>query len=171
MRGRLAACVNQSDGLILRTRRLAVQLRPWTASLLARTRSSRGGFTLIEALVAFAVLALGLSSLLQGVGGGARNESRADFLLRATRQGQSQLAALGSDTPLAPGQASGRYDDGLLWNLSVEPHRVFKAPAGAAGAASLLARLVIRKPVPGAAALDTLVLTTIKLIAIDARQP
>ena len=47
----------------------------------------RSGFTLVETLVAFAVLAVAMSQLMAALGGAANNESREDFFLRACRRG------------------------------------------------------------------------------------
>ncbi len=52
----------------------------------------RRGFTLIEALAAFAILALALGQLLRSVSAGAENEQRADYLLGAVADGRSHLA-------------------------------------------------------------------------------
>lgn len=127
----------------------------------------RRGFTLIESLAAFAILAMTLSQLLNGVSGGVRNESRADFLMRATRQGSSQLEALGIDAPPPFGETSGRYPDGLLWNLSVAPGKSVQGPSGAPIATSFRARLEIRKPSGYG---ETLVLSAFKVKAIDPQQ-
>ncbi len=124
----------------------------------------RDGFTLIEALVAFAILGLVMAQLLASAGGAASNESRADFLLRATRLGQSQLDALGVVSPIELGETSGRYDDGLMWSLVVQPHRVVNNAAGAGVAASYWARLTIARPTPPGAKRESLTLTTLKLV-------
>jgi general secretion pathway protein I len=123
---------------------------------------SRRGFTLVESLAAFAILALVLGQLLAGVGGGVRNESRADFLLRAARQGASQLDALGVDGPPPFGETSGRYPDGLLWSLSVAPGRSVVGLAGRPIATSFHARLVI---VRGTGYGDRFILSTAKVRA------
>jgi general secretion pathway protein I len=107
---------------------------------------SRRGFSLIEALAAFAILAMTLGQLLNGVSGGVRNQARADFLLRAARQGASQLDALGVDGPTPFGESSGRYPDGLHWSLSVTPGRSVAGANGRPALTSFHARLVIRKP-------------------------
>lgn len=107
---------------------------------------SREGFTLIEALAAFAILALALSQLLLGVGGGARNEARADFLLRAARQGASHLDMLGVEGPAPFGATTGRYPDGLRWKLFVVPGKNIDGPTGEPIATSFHARLVIERP-------------------------
>ncbi len=89
---------------------------------------------------------MSLGQLLNGVSGGVRNEARADFLLRAARQGASQLDALGVDGPVPFGETSGRYPDGLYWLLSVTPGPSAGGGPGQAGFTSFHARLVIRKP-------------------------
>lgn len=108
---------------------------------------SREGFSLIESLAAFAILAMTLTQLLNGVSGGARNESRADFLFRAARQGAAHLEGLGVDGPPPFGETSGRYPDGLYWFLSVTPGRTVAGAMNQAPiATSFHARLEIKKP-------------------------
>jgi general secretion pathway protein I len=110
----------------------------------ARVKAKQG-FTLIESLAAFAILALTLSQLFSGMSLGARNEARADFLLRASRQGASQLETIGVDGPVPLGRSSGRYPDGLLWSLIVTPGKSVSGPA-APVAISFHATLTIKKP-------------------------
>lgn len=107
---------------------------------------SRHGFTLIESLAAFAILAISLGQLLNGVSGSVRNEARADFLLRAVRQGASQLDALGVNGPVPFGESWGRYPDGLRWALSVTPGRAGPNVPGVSTLKGFLARVVIKKP-------------------------
>ncbi len=128
---------------------------------------SRQGFSLIEALAAFAILALVLSQLLSGVSGGARNESRADFLLRAAREGASQLDALGVDNQIPFGETSGRYPDGLVWSLSVTPGKSVNGLSGTPIATSFHVRLVIQRP-SGFGELFTL--STVKVKVVEPRQ-
>lgn len=130
--------------------------------------TSRRGFTLIESLAAFAILAMTLTQLLNGVSGGARNESRADFLFRAARQGASHLEALGVDGPPPVGQTSGRYPDGLFWFLEVTPGRTIAGQVGGQPVAtSFQARLEIRKPSGYG---ETFTLSTVKIKAVEPRQ-
>ena len=124
------------------------------------------GFTLIETLVAFAILALAMSQLLAAAGGGAENDRRADFLLRGARLGQSQLAALGVDGPIQQGETRGRYDDGLYWSLRVEPHRTLTSSTGDPVVASFWARLTISRPTPRSAPHEDLTLTTLKIVSL-----
>jgi general secretion pathway protein I len=131
-------------------------------------RGARRGFTLIEALVAFVILTLSMGALMQGLGGGARNEARGDFLLRAAREGRSQLEALGVATPLTQGETSGRYGDGLAWRLSVRQIRDAAGADGAGRTIAYLARLTVRRP--GEGPTESLTLTTVKLATTKPRR-
>jgi len=126
--------------------------------------SRRAGFTLIETLVAFAILALAMAQLLAAASGAAQNESRADFFLRATRLGRSHLDSLGVDRPMPLGETHGQYDDGLLWSLVVLEHRRSRSPIGSAVTSSYWARLTIRRPTPQVASRESLTLSTLKLV-------
>jgi general secretion pathway protein I len=110
----------------------------------------RRGFTLIEALAAFAILALSLGQLLRSISAGVENERRADFLMRATADGQSHLAALGASIPLAAGLTTGRYDDGLAWALDIARDRAISPVGGAPLAIAYRVRLDISSPTAGA---------------------
>jgi general secretion pathway protein I len=138
------------------------------AAWLRRRRGARRGFTLIESLVAFMILTLSMGALMQGLGGGARNEARGDFLLRAAREGRSQLEALGVATPLIPGETSGRYGDGLAWRLSVRQIRDAAGADGAGRTIAFLARLTVRRP--GEGPTESLTLSTVKLATTKPRQ-
>jgi type II secretory pathway pseudopilin PulG len=129
--------------------------------------TSRRGFSLIEALAAFAILAMSLGQLLNGVSGGVRNETRADFLLRAARQGASQLDSLGVDGPVPYGETSGRYPDGLYWFLTVTPGQKVAGATGQAVATSFHARLTIRKPSGYG---ESYTLSAVKIRPVEQRQ-
>ncbi|AKK68929.1 type II secretion system protein XpsI [Xanthomonas translucens] len=81
------------------------------------------GYTLIEVIVAFALLALALTLLLGSLSGAARQVKRADQLSRATLYAQSLLAAQGVEQPLQPGRAQGSFEQGhYRWTLDVAPY-------------------------------------------------
>ncbi|MCC3245797.1 type II secretion system GspH family protein [Methylocystis sp. WRRC1] len=126
----------------------------------------RRGFSLIESLAAFAILALVLSQLLNGVSGGVRNESRADFLVRAARQGASQLDALGADGQIPTGETTGTYSDGLLWRLVVRPGKTVKGVTGAPIGMTFHATLLIER---ASGYGDNFVLSTVKLVTMEER--
>ena len=79
------------------------------------------GFTLIEVLVAFAILALTFTALVRIFGSGL---TAADWVARertAILLAQSRLAAVGIETPLTLGESSGESADGYRWRVAVEP--------------------------------------------------
>lgn len=85
-------------------------------------RISRG-FSLIEILVAFVILSLTLSVIMQIFSGGLRNIRRSDDYSRALYLAESRLAALGVEQPLREGAMSGELDRRFRWQSSVQPYR------------------------------------------------
>jgi len=99
------------------------------------TRHARG-FTLLEVLVAFALLAVALTLLLGTLSGAARQVGEADLRSRAVLHAQSLLAVTGVEAPLQVGQHHGQWEDGRYqWDLQVRPY-VEPRPAAAAAMAS-----------------------------------
>lgn len=80
------------------------------------------GFTLIEVLVAFAILSLSLGVMMQLFSTGLRNVALAEQYSRATTLAESQLAAVGIEEPLSAGQQSGEFPDGYRWQVNVQPY-------------------------------------------------
>lgn len=105
------------------------------------------GYTLIEVIVAFAVLALALTLLLGTLSGAGRQVRWADDAGRAALHAQSLIDQLGIGEPLAPGEREGDFEDGRFhWRLQVSPWRDPAQPPDQApdqpqalGAPSLLA--------------------------------
>jgi len=93
---------------------------------------SEGGFTLLEILVAFVILALGMSAISTGVAVAVRSDGRARSSRIALRVAESRLEAAGITTVLVPGQHEGRTESGYHWLETV---------------AAL--RLKVKPPVPG----------------------
>lgn len=85
------------------------------------TRASERGFTLVETMVAFAVLALCLAVLFELAGTGLRAERQANARLVALRLAESHLARLGRAEPIIAGTTDGRYDEIFRWSLAAEP--------------------------------------------------
>lgn len=94
----------------------------------ARAGAGReAGFSLLEILVAFAILALCLGVLLRIFGGAGRIAGTADEYSRAIVVAESLLAAAGIETPLAPGETNGEIGETYRWTLRVEPYPVDRA--------------------------------------------
>ncbi|RXR01387.1 type II secretion system protein XpsI [Pseudoxanthomonas composti] len=82
------------------------------------------GFTLIEVIVATALLALGLTLLLGSLTGAVRQVRGAEDAGRVALHAQSLLAQVGVGAPLEPGEQNGSWDEGRYrWQLQVRPFR------------------------------------------------
>ena len=115
-----------------------------------RGRHAAGGFTLLEVLIAFSLLALGLGLLLAILSDGVRSVGRATESTRATLYAQGLLDSLGADQRLQPGRSQGEFEQGRYrWTLDIARFPVaLPAPAGDAGlqdpAENLLYRVVLQ---------------------------
>ena len=87
-----------------------------------RGGDSQRGYSLIEVIVAFALLALALTLLLGTLSGATRQVRWSGDAGRAALHAQSLLDTVGVGEPLQPGRRSGEFDDGRYqWSLQVEP--------------------------------------------------
>lgn len=108
-------------------------------------RSARG-FTLIEVIVAFAVLALALAIVLGTLSNASRQVRWSDDAGRAALHAQSLLDDTGVAETLVPGRSDGVFEDGRYrWTLDVAPWRepLAQAPQPVDPAAPRLLRLVL----------------------------
>lgn len=109
---------------------------------------SRRGFTLIEVIVAFAVLALALAIVLGTLSNASRQVRWSDDAGRAALHAQSLLDDTGVAATLVPGRSEGVFEDGRYrWTLDVAPWRdpaeQEEAPQPADPAAPRLLRLAL----------------------------
>lgn len=82
------------------------------------------GYTLIEVIVAFAILALGLTLLLGTLSGAAQQVRWADEAGRAALHAQSLLDQTGVGEALQRGHHDGDFEDGRYrWSLEVAAYR------------------------------------------------
>jgi general secretion pathway protein I len=82
-----------------------------------------GGYTLIEVIVAFAVLALGMTLLLGTLSNATRQVRWADEAGRAALHAQSVLDQAGVGEALEPGTREGQFERGRYrWRLAIEPY-------------------------------------------------
>ena len=89
------------------------------------------GYSLLEVIVAFALLALALTLLLGSLSGASRQIKQADLRSRAVLHAQSLLAVTGVAEPLQQGQRSGDWEDGRYhWQLQVAPYVDPRSSAG-----------------------------------------
>ncbi|PKM12838.1 MAG: general secretion pathway protein GspH [Gammaproteobacteria bacterium HGW-Gammaproteobacteria-3] len=87
------------------------------------------GFSLLEILVAFAILALALGILLRIFSGGVRTAIVADGYTTAVQIAESLLAGTGVETPLQAGQSTGMENDTYAWQVTVSPFQIADVPA------------------------------------------
>ncbi|WP_345294523.1 type II secretion system protein XpsI [Luteimonas vadosa] len=82
------------------------------------------GYTLIEVLVAFAVLALALTLLLGTLSGASRQVRWSADAGRAALHAESLLAQTGVGEVLQPGRRDGEFEAGRYrWTLEVAPYQ------------------------------------------------
>ncbi|WP_363800697.1 prepilin-type N-terminal cleavage/methylation domain-containing protein [Lysobacter firmicutimachus] len=94
-----------------------------TRALLSRPARTRG-YTLLEVIVAFALLAMALTLLLGTLSGAARQVRWSNDAGRAAMYAQSLMDQVGVGQALKPGQRSGDFEQGRYrWTLGVKPWR------------------------------------------------
>jgi prepilin-type N-terminal cleavage/methylation domain-containing protein len=86
----------------------------------ARRRRQRG-FTLIEIIVALAILVVALTALFKAFSGGLRATEVTERRASAVMLARSLLDRVGVDIPLAPGTEKGVTEDGQSWTITVVP--------------------------------------------------
>ena len=82
-------------------------------------RQRTSGFTLIEALVAFAILGLSLAVLFRSMSTGLTNEQVASGATARLLAGRSVLERVGIEIPLEQGITEGALDTGDDWILTL----------------------------------------------------
>jgi len=132
-------------------------------------RGGERGFALLEILVAFVILALGLGAISTGVVVAMRSDTRAQISRTALRVAQSRLEAAGISEALVPGYREGLIANKYRWRQTVtELHAATDAgrpqaaqPAPANGALrSFWVEIAVEAPDGTAAKLAALKLAT-----------
>ncbi|MGF1502343.1 MAG: type II secretion system protein J [Paracoccaceae bacterium] len=120
------------------------------------TAQRAAGFTLLEVLVAFVLVAIVLGAAYSGIAAGARGAARAEDTLAALAAAEATLARLGADVPLVPGETVLR-EDGWITRIAVAPYPERRAERFARQGAGLLSvEVVARHPSGAAVRLETL---------------
>lgn len=82
--------------------------------------NSEAGFTLVEVIVAIAILALGLGALLEMISSSLRQMAEAKRMAEAGALTQSLFAEVGTARPIREGQSDGQFPNGYHWRLNME---------------------------------------------------
>jgi general secretion pathway protein I len=136
------------------------------------TRRS-GGFSLLEVLVAFVILAVVGSVLSQLYSSSLRNAGAAEEWSRAVLVAEGHLASAAATYPLKEGSNSGSDDDGrVTWTTKVEPYVAPDTSQDLLNASAQLPIYLLRVSVnvsfPGASGADrTIAMSTVKLVRKD----
>ena len=81
--------------------------------------TKQSGFTLLEILVAFVIMALSLGILLQIFSSGVNAAIVAEDYTNAVQIAESLLAETGAEIPLQPGYRSGIEADTYHWRVNI----------------------------------------------------
>jgi general secretion pathway protein I len=87
-----------------------------------RNDGNRDGFTLVEIIVALAILALSLNVILPVISDALWRTGEAEAQAEAASLARSLLAQAGSAVPLPDGTAAGQFENGFRWQLEVTPY-------------------------------------------------
>lgn len=96
-------------------------------NLLRNARNRSNGFSLIEILVAFAIMAMSLAVLYRAMGGGIRDVGGLHQRQRAAMLAQSLLQT--GDDVLPGDRGRQGVEEGLVWRISVQPYATETAAA------------------------------------------
>jgi general secretion pathway protein I len=84
-------------------------------------RAGQAGFSLLEVLVAFAILSISLGVLMQIFSQASRTTLVSSQYSRAASLAEAKLNAVGSAIPLEEGTVSGDPEDGIAWEINILP--------------------------------------------------
>jgi len=97
--------------------------------------ADEAGFTLVEVIVALAMLSLGLTLVMSLLSTGLGRAGMAERLAGAVSLAQSVMAQVGTAIPLRPETRESAEANGYRWHLAIQPYRA--EPAGDARAVEL----------------------------------
>lgn len=84
------------------------------------------GFSLLEVLVAFAILGISLGVLLQIFSTALQAAKLSEEYAYATTLAQSKLAAIGTVVPYQEGVREGAFSDKYAWRTTIQPYKEAK---------------------------------------------
>ena len=88
-----------------------------------RVNHPQQGFSLLEILVAFMILAMSLTVIYRIFSGGLRNVALSEDYTHAALIAESRLSAAGISEPLLAGVTSGQWDERFRWERVVEHYQ------------------------------------------------
>ncbi len=89
---------------------------------LVANAGSAAGFTLVEVIVALAILSVGLGVLLGSISGSLRQTAQAARMAEASTLAQSLVAEVGTELPITSEERTGEFPNGYRWHLQMLPY-------------------------------------------------
>jgi len=89
-----------------------------------KLKNQQNGFTLLEILVAFTLLAVTFATIMEIIAGSAKNTFKASQNTKIALLAQSKMDELGLFEVLEEGSTSGEFDDAASWRLDIVPYDV-----------------------------------------------
>ncbi len=89
-----------------------------------RYKQKNKGFTLLEILVAFTLLAAMFATIMEIISGSAKNTMKASHNTKIAMLAQSKMDELGLFEVLEEGTTSGDFDNKTSWVLEIIPYDV-----------------------------------------------
>jgi general secretion pathway protein I len=105
-------------------------------------KNGSDGFTLVEVVVALAILAVSLGALLRIFSNDLSRTSQIEAEVVANSLAQTLVARAGMDQPLVNGETSGQFNNGFRWRLHVAPYGDGQDATAAPVVARLLSAIV-----------------------------
>ncbi len=89
-----------------------------------KSRNQQNGFTLLEILVAFTLLAMTFATIMEIIAGSAKNTVKASQYTKIALLAQSKMDELGVFEVLEEGSSNGDFDNNTSWSLEITPFDV-----------------------------------------------
>ena len=91
---------------------------------MARKKTLNSGFTLIEIMVAMAIVAIGITVVIEVFAGGLRLAGKSQEYSRAAFYGRQLLEEVCLKQEIAEGSEQGVFEGDFTWQYDIRPHEV-----------------------------------------------